>query len=335
MYYLTVSFGDSVYADSTEVVVNVNPTINISCSKTYICVEESIDISADYGFAEYYWNTGATTQTITINTGGIYTVIAKDSNGCEASNSVGITEIQPPEPEITLEGKRLCDGDKAKLLIKEEYSSYLWSTGEITDKIEITSTGKYFVEVINDYGCVGYDTIDVFFFTNLKPIVLGKSDFCFGESKTLSTDANYLEIRWNTNDTTSDITIKQAGKYWYWAKDENGCESWSDTVEVIEYPEVKVEIEGKTEICKGESTLLQATKEYSGYRWNTGEETRQIEVSEAGKYEVEVTDENGCKGIANIEVKAIEIVMSGTDEIDFGECKLKKECILTKNITNN
>ena len=55
-------------------------------------------------------------------------------------------------------------------------------------------------------------------------------------------------------------------------------------------------------VCDGEVVTLDAGIGYAGYRWSTGETSRTIEVTTSGAYGVEVTDENGCVGEAEIAV---------------------------------
>ena len=38
-------------------------------------------------------------------------------------------------------------------------SSYLWSTGDTTQTIDVTAPGNYAVTVINNFGCSSTDTV--------------------------------------------------------------------------------------------------------------------------------------------------------------------------------
>lgn len=52
--------------------------------------------------------------------------------------------------------------------------------------------------------------------------------------------------------------------------------------------------EGTDWICEGDSKPLRTDGTYGGYQWSTGEQTREISISEGGKYWVRVTDSSGC-----------------------------------------
>ncbi|GAB6279442.1 MAG: hypothetical protein STSR0006_14530 [Lentimicrobium sp.] len=57
--------------------------------------------------------------------------------------------------------------------------------------------------------------------------------------------------------------------------------------------------------CQGRIVVLDAGPGYLSYKWNTDEITQTIEVSDPGYYEVEVTDNNGCKGKDGININFV------------------------------
>ncbi|MGZ4090800.1 MAG: hypothetical protein ACXVNO_08785, partial [Bacteroidia bacterium] len=69
---------------------SVNPLITPSGPTTF-CQGGNVTLTADPGYASYSWNTGATTQAITVSTAGTYIVNVLTSAGCSASGSVVVT----------------------------------------------------------------------------------------------------------------------------------------------------------------------------------------------------------------------------------------------------
>ncbi|MCJ7932189.1 MAG: T9SS type B sorting domain-containing protein [Chryseobacterium sp.] len=69
--------------------VNPKPSINLP-EKLDFCEGKSAVLDAGPGF-KYIWNTGATTQTITVSTPGTYSVKITNSFGCENTDSVQVT----------------------------------------------------------------------------------------------------------------------------------------------------------------------------------------------------------------------------------------------------
>lgn len=82
-----------------QATVNVMPlpVVNLGPDKN-ICQGETTILDAGPGFKNYLWNTGATTQTIPVNSTGNYMVTVTDMNGCQNSDSIQVTFHAPPTP---------------------------------------------------------------------------------------------------------------------------------------------------------------------------------------------------------------------------------------------
>lgn len=92
------------------------------------------------------------------------------------------------------------------------------------------------------------------------------------------------------------------GKFTVKVSDANGCVTETTfEIESGNQFEVNITAGGGTTFCRGGSVELTATAGIS-YLWSTGQTTRTILVSEAGKYTVEVINEDDCKGEAIIEI---------------------------------
>ena len=67
-----------------------------------------------------------------------------------------------PKPKLLLPTEiEFCEGKKAKLDAGSGFTSYLWSTGESSQSIEVDKEGVYNVVVTNIYGCSNSSTIIV------------------------------------------------------------------------------------------------------------------------------------------------------------------------------
>src|SRR5205814_8702356 len=90
-----------------------------SCSKTFsagvppsclitgnssICSGSSTQWCAPAGLSSYLWSTGATTQCITLNSAGTYTVTVTDGSGCSSSCSKTLTVNPLPSCSVTGNG---------------------------------------------------------------------------------------------------------------------------------------------------------------------------------------------------------------------------------------
>ena len=113
--------------------------------------------------------------------------------------------------------------------------------------------------------------------------------------------------------------------------DVNGCRgSDSISIEVHNLPQPFI-YSTTTEICKGDSLLLQLDSSYVSVLWNTNDIEDYIYVYETGTYQVEVTDSFGCKSLSNV----VSITSYDSLEADFiaKEICLQNPTILLDNTT--
>ncbi|MCB9282425.1 MAG: hypothetical protein H6563_00005, partial [Lewinellaceae bacterium] len=242
-------------------------------------------------YSSYLWSTNETTQAITVSTGGTYGVTVTDGNGCSGSTSVTVNEFPVPSPEI-LGDLTFCDGESTTL-DGGVYASYLWSSGESTQTITVTSTGLYGVTVTDNNGCSGSDQVTAIEFLPVEPQITGQLSICVG-TQTILDAGNFSSYLWSTSETTQSITVSQAGTYGVTVTDGNGCTGF-DQATVIVADSLQPEILGPSVLCSGETAQLNAGVFFS-YQWSTNESTQTISVNSGGSYNVTVMDVNGCTG---------------------------------------
>jgi len=143
---------DSVFKISTYNISNLNLG-----NDTSLCIGQSITLNAGNGASTYLWNTGVTTQTISVNQIGSYWVTI--TNGlCSASDTISIISIDAP-PIIDLGNDTLlCQGTTLTLSPGIGFTKYLWSTGSTLPQILVTEPGNYSVTVWNG-NCPSSDNI--------------------------------------------------------------------------------------------------------------------------------------------------------------------------------
>lgn len=157
---LTVKLADgtdtSVYAD--VLALDPAPPSNSLGSDTTYCGDFTRVLDAGNAGSEFLWSTGATTQTINVNTPGTYTV--EITNKCY-SGTFSITLNQQPAPSVDLGPDGFVCAEAPKTLIAGTNSSYTyqWSTGATTPNIEVNSADTFWVIVRNANGCWTRDEI--------------------------------------------------------------------------------------------------------------------------------------------------------------------------------
>ncbi len=142
----------------TSVTIGEKPVVNLPTSLSG-CKGESITLDAGSGFASYLWSTGATTQSISITSSGIYSVTVADSHNEQASDDVSVTFHDLPVVNLGRD-QSICQDEPLELSAGSGFSSYLWSTGESTQSITVTTAGNYSVTV-NDGNCSASDQVGI------------------------------------------------------------------------------------------------------------------------------------------------------------------------------
>jgi hypothetical protein len=136
---------------SVTVVLNISPIVDISGSPEFCAGTETI---LDAGsFTNYLWSNSAISQSINVNTQGIYLVTVTDANGCTGEDEISVIELSNPIPEITGD-QSICPGETVTLNTGS-YSSYIWSNAATTQSISVNLPGIVGVTVTDQNSCTG------------------------------------------------------------------------------------------------------------------------------------------------------------------------------------
>ena len=202
--------------------------------------------------------------------------------------------------------QQICQGESVTLTASGGIS-YVWSTGETAESIEVTpnATITYTVTVSGDFG--QFEEASVTVTVNSIPLVNAGEDqtICLGQSATLVATGG-VSYLWNTGETTASIEVNPSIETSYSVEVSNeNCSSIDEvTVFVAEIPNITISED--IVIVESETTTLTATGG-ENYEWSTGETTESIEVNPAETtiYTVNSVSENGCVSSANVTVTVI------------------------------
>ncbi len=129
--------------------------------------------------------------------------------------------------------------------------------------------------------------------TSYPLVEFGNSiDLCIGDSIILDAGPGLISYLWSTGETSQSITIKQAGYYFFTAKDQENYNFYSDTVEVKIYPSPVVKLGNDTSVCV--SYILDGGADFTTYLWEDNSTSRSREIRESGYRWVTVTNTYGC-----------------------------------------
>ncbi|MBO6880221.1 Ig-like domain-containing protein [Winogradskyella sp.] len=288
----TVTVEDAYgYTDTDSVTVTVNQTPNLTVTNDITIIEgEVIELVAN-GAAEYLWNTGDVSSSITVSPSQTTTYTVTGTTGtCSAEAQVTVT-VEGLFEASAGEDRRVCENDTYEVVLTANTGdSYLWSTGETTQSITVSplSTTTYTVTVTEGSQ---EDTDDVTVFVDPNPnvvIVNGNSvNIMNGDFVTLSaTGANTYQ--WNNGATQPNIAVSPSQTTTYEVRGYIGDCYDEKQVVVNVIPEVEADAGEDVEICLGETVTLTATGG-DEYEWSTGESTQSIQVSPNTTTEYTVT----------------------------------------------
>ncbi|MBI3232524.1 MAG: T9SS type A sorting domain-containing protein [Bacteroidetes bacterium] len=286
VYTLTVKNADACAATDTIELIYNYATVNLG-NDTTICVGSSINLNSG-NHTTYTWNTGATTQSINVTTAGQYYVSVDDAGGCTGYDTI---DIAISAPALSLGNDiSVCQGTKVKL-DAGSWSDYNWSSGGNTQTVNPTASGDYSVIVVNQFGCVTSDTVNVLF--NALPIVeLGNDTvLCLGNTLNLN-GGNGNTWTWNTGATTQTLAVTLAGNYKVTTTNAAGCTT-VDSVKVTNSSATVSAGPDKT-FCEGKSDTLFSTLGYPSYQWSNGATSWYIMPTISGNYWIKVTNIYGC-----------------------------------------
>lgn len=80
----------------TAVTLTFSQLPEVDDQKVFFCDGESIEINAGINSMSYLWNTGETTESITVSTEGIYSVAITNLDGCTVTKTITVTQLEAP-----------------------------------------------------------------------------------------------------------------------------------------------------------------------------------------------------------------------------------------------
>lgn len=132
---------------------NLNPTIFASGSQTF-CAGGNVVLDASFGYTSYLWNTGATTQTISVSNSGVYNVSVTASNACSGSSANSATVLVNPLPATPIITENNGIVTSSSSTGNQWYLDSVIILGATMQTDTITQNGYYSVVVTNSAtGC--------------------------------------------------------------------------------------------------------------------------------------------------------------------------------------
>lgn len=122
-----------------------------------LCTGSTLDLDAGFGFSNYWWSTGDSTQVTTVNAPGSYYLLVTNASGCSTVSDT-IYVVPNTRPSISVVGDTL---------VSSPATSYQWYwngnaiVGATQHFFVPTSSAAYYVQVVDGNGCTEFsDSVD-------------------------------------------------------------------------------------------------------------------------------------------------------------------------------
>lgn len=294
------------------------PKINIPSNDTVVCNGTAINFTASAAYKWYRKNSNGTTTlnnsaaalSITFNLSGTDTIIIEGNSCGVASYDTLIVKVGAPFSFTFGADSTYCGQINTTLNPAISNATYVWQDNSTTTTYQPTVAGTYWAKVTRD-NCTAADTIVISLQNAIIPNLGADTSICAGDSIFKSFTCSGCSYLWSTNQTSSVISITQAGSYWLEVTNGN-CKT-RDTVIITIKQGPTVALGNDTAVCAGDSLLKTYSCTSCKYLWNTGDTTASIYMKQAGSYWLRAN--NGCvnSDTVTLSVNQLPVVTLGAD----------------------
>lgn len=216
--YVRVSTGSCYRIAELQLNVGIIPnTPVITASNTEICGNTTVTLTSSNPTGNV-WSNGATTQSITVTTAGTYSLKTVNSLCESASASIVITKVADPNLKIT-GNLNMCSGSSTTLT-SSLATGIVWSTGETTPSITVTTPGTYTVTATLGTACVFTKSVTVVQVPQVTASIAPPTVMCSNTPQTLVAQTNIgTAFQWYLNNilipgaTSSTYVATELGTY--------------------------------------------------------------------------------------------------------------------------
>ena len=307
---------DAPCADTFELAVNILALPNSGFTVNTACIGVNVNFSPGVfdGTSVYSWDfgngdtSGSAFATSDYAAAGTYPVTlgVTDINGCSATTTHSIQVMTGPQADFN--ALAVCEGNATAFYNTSVGTSLTnqWNFGDFNSSTAVSpqhlygNDGTYIAKLVvtDASGCT--DTIMHSVVVKPLPVIPVSSVSTCGDTYVLNAQNSGSTYYWTpVNETTQSITVVNDGTYSVQVTDPNGCSN-SATATVTLHSIVQPDLGADFSAC-GAATL-DAGYPGADFVWNTSETSQQIDITAAGTYWVQVTDQNACIGSDTIQV---------------------------------
>lgn len=305
-------------------IIRVSLCMTINVQDTSVCLNDSVNLipivssgSPSYTFT---WNPASLDSVFKVspNTSLKYSVTATDRYGCTAEDTARVVVDTLPTFDFVTD--TVCRGDSILFDLKSGYTSYAWSTGDTTQKNELTDSLTYWARRTDQNGCSYTDTFKII--NNTLPLFSLSNDtnVCSGDSiiyKAPFSHSSY-SYKWHDNSTADSIVIKAGVTVQLEVTDSNGCK-FKNGPEVTLAQKPSINLGPDRRLCENTSINILDTTPQTTTRWIFNNDTTlgsaSVTIDTSGTLFYYMTAANGCPGFDTVvfSLDTVPIVNLGND----------------------
>lgn len=226
----------------------------------------------------YHWfgdlNGSPNTTALTVYKSGTY--ILKHTAGTCPSTFDTVTVLLIPKKLVDLGSDRIgCEGEVARLSVREGYETLLWSTGDTIQTIDVSKSGNIWARASYS-GCVLSDTVSIIFHSIPKFTAIKDTSLCLGDSILLIADTvGGNRVDWWDSEVNPARQFKSGGSYWI--NIYNSYCSATDTFNIEALQKPAINLGRDTTVCMPGPITLTANSPFS-IAWSTGDTGNTVAV---------------------------------------------------------
>ncbi len=295
-YTVTCTAGSCNASASKNITVNTQ-TITapvIATANANLCAGGNVTLTATGCAGTVVWSNTQTGTSITINlTGSIVVAAACKIGDCESekSNNITLTVGTISKPVLSANQTTICIGDAAILSSSACNGNLIWSNGLTGSSITVnpvTTTEYTAVCKAAQGNCTSSesDKLKITVSSQPEPPIIvctcAKSTICKGDTLTLKAIGCLGTFVWSNGQSASSIVVSPEVTTAYTVKCKIGsCESAPSAAATVNVgiPAPPLVSSNKTQICSGNSIILEAAGCVGTVKWSDGHVGTVINVS--------------------------------------------------------
>jgi len=197
----------------------------------------------------------------------------------------------------------LCIGVEFTIDVSQEYATYEWHDGSTDSAYTVSYPDSLIIVTVTGICDTVVDSAIVNYFYPFVVDIQDDTGKCTYDTVPLTTGlpTSVYQHNWSNGSTQNHINASQPGTYMVTVTE--GICVYSDTVVIVNYPEVKVDLGNDSSFCYEPLVTLtpRIIQNVSSYNWSTGATTATLPITQSDVYTVTASGTNGfCHDVDSV-----------------------------------